>query len=405
MEPTEPAPSASCGGGAGHEAGSGAPIASVIVPSHHGAHRLPHLLAQLAAQDLSGLRLSGPAPAPTPAREPRWEVVVVVDGLVDGSVDLLEGWRERLPLRVVVNETALGVAGALTRGFAAAHGSYLIRCDDDLDVGRRFVAGHVAAHAGHHDRAVLALTRDVFPDGHYARAYGRPANERALAAAYSQAAELRWMHLAACFSIHRQQWEASGGFDERFAYREDSEFGYRLGRGGVEFVIDPALEVGHRGPATSASVRAARAFVSGASRRLFLTVHPEVAGAGRGGGGGGDGGAGAGAGVGAGAGGAGAGAGVGAGVGVRAGARARIGVWDGAVGALAALARDRVHYRRLGALVDRVLPFVPERAGGRLVALVVEAAGRSGERHGSPDLHSYRDQKDAEVTRELGRSG
>ena len=40
------------------------PVASVIVPTHRGAHRLGALLAALEAQDLT---------------EP-WEVVVVVDG-------------------------------------------------------------------------------------------------------------------------------------------------------------------------------------------------------------------------------------------------------------------------------------------------------------------------------------
>lgn len=182
---------------------------SVVVPSHRGAHRLPALLEALAVQDLNG----------------GWEVVVVVDGRADDTLALLVDWSGRLPLRVLVNDEAQGAAAALTRGFQASLGEYLVRCDDDLTVPPDLLSRHVAAHAGRTDRAVLSLTRDVFPDTPYARAYGRPANERALDAYYAEPPETRWMHLAACHSLHRRAWEASGGFDPGFAYGEDFELG------------------------------------------------------------------------------------------------------------------------------------------------------------------------------------
>lgn len=74
---------------------------------------------------------------------------------------------------------AQGVAAALTSGFSTARGQYLIRCDDDLDVGPGVIAGHLAAHGGRTDRVAM-LTRDVFPETLYADAYGRPASARAL---------------------------------------------------------------------------------------------------------------------------------------------------------------------------------------------------------------------------------
>ena len=51
--------------------------ASVIVPSHRGAHRLPALLEALSRQDHPG----------------PWEVVVVLDGVLDESPAVLESWR------------------------------------------------------------------------------------------------------------------------------------------------------------------------------------------------------------------------------------------------------------------------------------------------------------------------
>lgn len=329
---------------------SARPIASVVIPSHGGAHRLPRVLDALAVQDLTDA----------------WEVVLVLDGVIDHSPALAEQYRGRLPLRLLRHDVAEGVASALTTGFNAARGRYLIRVDDDLDPPSHFVADHLRAHAGRADRVVLALTRDVFPETPYAQAYGRPANAAALAAAYAQRPDARWQHLAASFSLHRDAWRRSGGFDQNFAYGEDGEFGYRLFRLGLTFVIDPRLEVAHTGPATSAAVRVPRAFVSGASRRAFSRAHPEAVRP----------------------------------TALASGAKAA--VWTGLVAALASVVRSPAAFRRVGVVVDLALPRLPSGLGRRLTALAVEAAARSGERHGREDLHVYRQQKDAELAAERG---
>lgn len=326
------------------------PTATVIIPSHRGAHRLPSLLRDLAGQE-------GGVP---------FDVVVVLDGILDESPQVLAQWDTKLTITTIRHEQAQGVAAALTTGFNAAEGDYLIRCDDDLSVPADFVVRHIARHAGAHDRLVLSLTRDAFVESAYARAYGRPASERGLAACYAQLPELRWQHVAACFSLHRSLWEASGGFDPSFAYGEDSEFGYRMWRSGATIIIDPTLEVTHLGPATSAAVRVPRSFVSGASRRRFAQVHPEAS----------------------------------------RGRHPRLSltshVWRVLVSTLAHTVRSRAGYAVVGRWVQRAVDRVPSPVGGKLIAWAVEAAVRSGERYGSVDLHSYRPQKDAELTHEQG---
>ena len=123
------------------------PAASVIVPTHRGAHRLPVLLDALAAQDVD---------------EP-WEVVVVLDGVLDDSPRLLEQWQDRLDLRIVVHPEPLGLVDALNDGYAAARGRVLIRCDDDLTPGPDMVRRHIAHHTAAGDVGVMGPTRDVFP--------------------------------------------------------------------------------------------------------------------------------------------------------------------------------------------------------------------------------------------------
>lgn len=213
----------------------------------------------------------------------------------------------------------------------------------------------------------MGPTRDVFPDSPYAIAYGRAATTRSLRAAYARPEDQRWIGWAAHNSVTRTAWDRVGGFDPRFVYGQDSELGFRLTRAGVHLVVDPELELEHRGPALDVATRAPRAFVSGASRRLFESIHGRVHAAGEP---------------------------------VR-GVRAR--VWQGAVRSISTVVRTREGYARAGRLVDRVLRIVPPRVGGRLVAVLVEAAGRSGRRHGSTDLGSYRGQKSAELMKESDR--
>ena len=61
-----------------------------------------------------------------------WEVVVVLDGDVDGSRALLESYADRVPMRIVERAGGDGVAAALAAGYEEARGEIVLRCDDDL---------------------------------------------------------------------------------------------------------------------------------------------------------------------------------------------------------------------------------------------------------------------------------
>ncbi len=222
--------------------------ASVIVPSHRGAHRLPALLDALARQDHAG----------------PWEVLVVLDGVLDDSPGLLEAWQGRLPLRVVRFEQPRGVVAALNAGFSAASGRVLIRCDDDLTPVPHMVSRHVEHHRGRDDLGVSCAMRDVVTDTPYARTYGAATGRRRLEQWYTRPPALRWVDWSAHNSVTRAAWDRlDHGFDPRFVYGQDSELGFRLARSGVTIVVDPALEVEHRGAALSAANRVPRAYVAG----------------------------------------------------------------------------------------------------------------------------------------------
>jgi GT2 family glycosyltransferase len=325
------------------------PDASVIVPTHRGAHRLPILLEALAAQTYSGA----------------WEVVLVVDGVLDETPDLAAAYADRVPLRLVVSQEPRGTCHALNDGYAAASGRVLIRCDDDLTPGPEMVARHVAWHEGPEPRGIIGATRDVFPDTPYSRVYGRPANERALVASYRRPADQLWVNWAAHNSVTRESWDRAGGFDERFVYGQDGELGWRLHQAGLTLHIDPALAIAHRGPTISARTRVPRAYVAGASRRLFAVVHPA------------------------------------ADQPDQPPTTLASRVWSAGTAAFGWAVRTREGYRKIGSLVDRLLRVLPSAVGSRLVAFCVEAAGRSGLRWGPTDLALFQDQKAREVASEL----
>lgn len=322
---------------------------SVIVPTHRGAHRLPELLEAFIAQDYDG----------------EWELVVVVDGVLDSSLDIINSFKDRLPLNPVVLEKQSGVVSALNAGIEAAKGRIFIRCDDDLTPVPSFLSLHMRHHEGPVPVGVIGPTRDVFPDSAYARAYGILANEQSLAAAYTRHASFTWIGWAANVSAPCSVLKDLGGYDAKFVYGQDSELGYRIAQTGVEILVDAELETLHRGPSTSAGTRMPRAFVSGASKRLFNSVHPEA----------------------------------GAPAPALAGFKGQI--WNGAVRLVAGRVRTREGFARVGQAVDGVIERLPRPLATKVISLFVEAAGRSGRAHGDMNLTFYKGQKSVELSREL----
>jgi glycosyltransferase involved in cell wall biosynthesis len=177
-----------------------APEVSLVVPSRGGAARLPLLMECLARQTHDS-----------------WEVVVVLDGDIDDSQPLVESWADRLPVRSIVFPENRGRPAALNAGLAAAHGSVLVRCDDDLTPGPDVVRDHALAH--------------------------------------------RTGHI--------------GPYDE--SYRgdgyEDVDWGYRAHLAGLSIEVLPELETDHHVAATTTADRALRAYYSGSALRRFEAKH------------------------------------------------------------------------------------------------------------------------------------
>ena len=309
------------------------PVATVIVPSYRGRDRLPALIESLASQQ---------------SETPPFDVIVVLDGVDDGSVELLTH-ETRVNIRHIMFPENRGRPAALNAGFAAARGEILIRCDDDLVVPSGFIAAHVNAHrdaalSGEgHPVGVVGPTRDIHDGSAYARAYGVQAAEQAYRFATSRPADERWRLWAADCSITRETWEMIGAYDE--SYRsygwEDVDYGYRLHTAGVPIRVVPAAGAEHHGPARTVTQRAQKAFDSGSARALFDRLHPHAP---------------------------------------LTPPSPGQGAWGVLVGAVATAVRHDRFRRCVSTIVDRLLPVVPRRVGTKLAAALVEASGVAGHR-------------------------
>lgn len=302
------------------------PAASVIVPTHRGAERLPRLLDALAAQEPG---------------TPLFEVLVVVDGEDPSTLAVLAA-EDRLSLRIEMHPENRGRVAALNTGFAAARGEVLIRCDDDLLPTPRFVSAHVCAHAasGCTPLAVVGPCPDVHAPSPYARAYGRDAARRAQAAARELPAAQLWRLWAANCSLTRETWRRIGTYDteyRRYGW-EDVDYGWRIHAAGIEVLLLPEAAAGHLGAPTTATGRARRAFHSGAARRTFERKHPQAP------------------------------------------LPPAIPPWSPWNTAVRAVSRLPLPVTAQGRAVDALLPLLPAPVGRKLVAMLVEGAGLAGYR-------------------------
>jgi GT2 family glycosyltransferase len=198
---------------------------SVVIPTFN---RRAHLVACLDALGRQTL----------PPRD--YEVIVVVDGSTDGTIETLRRYRSDYRVLIEEQENA-GQASARNRGSRMARAPYLLFLDDDIVAGSGLVAEHLAAQTrsggvvavGHLD---FSIDGDVdglskwlhtwWRDHYFALASDpeRPSFRDAYAGNLSLPANVFWR---------------AGGFSPDFSRIADAVLGWRLAEIGMKFVYVP----------------------------------------------------------------------------------------------------------------------------------------------------------------------
>ena len=104
--------------------------ASIIIPTCNRSEKLHNCLLALSNQTQS---------------DGDFEVIVVVDGSTDDTLEMLSNLEMPFPLRIIQQPNA-GQPAALNRGAAESRGQVFIFLDDDIVVVPQFVSEHLRLH-------------------------------------------------------------------------------------------------------------------------------------------------------------------------------------------------------------------------------------------------------------------
>ena len=236
---------------------------SVVIPTYNRRDWLPRVLTPL---------LDDPATT---------ELVVVVDGSSDGSIEMLREWASREPRLRPLHQENAGQGAARQAGVEAAVGEVVVLLDDDIVAGPGLVGAHAAWHRGDVHRVVLGYTPNQAPPrraGHaptilYSQDYEKVHDgfERDPRTVFTDF----W---SGNFSIRRADVLRVGmQVEGNIGYHEDQQFGFRCRHAGLEPVFDRRIAALHLHERTLADL-ADECRRQGAARVELALQYPDVAG-------------------------------------------------------------------------------------------------------------------------------
>ncbi|MDQ6749555.1 MAG: glycosyltransferase [Actinomycetota bacterium] len=200
---------------------------SVVIPVRNAESFLPELLDSLAAQQWEG----------------SWEVVVVDNGSEDGSVELIERYRERLPALAML-EAVSGAGSAYGRNIGArgASATSLLFIDHDDVPGE----GYVAAMGE-------ALRDHEFVCSRWEVERLNPEWTRALRPSAQADGPMLWNYdflpyaAGGTLGVRRAMFESVGGFDESVVTADCTDFCWRAQlQAAAELVFVPRAVMHYR---------------------------------------------------------------------------------------------------------------------------------------------------------------
>ncbi len=205
-----------------------------------------------------------------------WEVIVVVDGSRDGSVEYLRSLKPACKL-TIIQQTNGGSAAARNVGVNGASGDLVLLLDDDIVCDTKLVRTHVAAHDGR-DSAVVTGRVIVSPDS--PRSLATELIRRgfeAYATALKRSGRPRSPYevwVPANSSLPRSLFLRVGGCDETLRRGHDDDLTIRLWNAGASFHFEPAALAWQYYVKTSAELVTADGPINGRSEVFLGRRHP-----------------------------------------------------------------------------------------------------------------------------------
>jgi GT2 family glycosyltransferase len=241
------------------------PSMTVVVPTYRRRDAVVRFLRVLAGEL-----------AAQPEMSAGTEVVVVVDGSRDGTVEAVEALDYPVPLRTIFQENA-GLAASRNRGLDAAEGELVWLVDDDMVPTEGLLARHRLGHGGREPHFAMGPCLHP-PDGADITGPIREYAERWFGA-LAEAGEVTkaFDFSAANTSAPRSLWLEVGGFDSSLSGwgGEDYEIGLRIMERGYPVVFDPQAIAWHHQVRTVREFCANR-YEQGRNFVRIARIHPQA---------------------------------------------------------------------------------------------------------------------------------
>lgn len=209
------------------------------------------------------------------------ELIVVVDGARDGTLEVLERWAERDErVRPIWQENA-GEGAARERGVMAARRDVVVLLDDDVIPTFDLITQHALRHAVDNVDVVLGYMPTTVPTP---RKRGQVAtilyssDYEATCRRYEAQPDAIWTHFwSGNFSVRREKAAAIGlGGKFRLGYHEDLYFGLRCEEAGLKVVFDRGA-LGYHTHSRNLRKFSREVRRSGEARAILLLWFPDIA--------------------------------------------------------------------------------------------------------------------------------
>ena len=209
------------------------------------------------------------------------ELIVVVDGAKDGTMNVLERWAERDERVKPIWQENAGEGAARQRGVTAAQYDIVVILDDDVIPTVDLVSRHALFHTANDVDLVLGYMPTSVPTPRrrgqvatilYAQDYEKTCRE------YEAHPEAIYRHFwSGNFSIRREpalSLGLRGGI--RLGYHEDLYFGLRCHEAGLHMAFDRGA-MGHHTHSRNLRKLSGEVRRSGESRAILLRWFPDIA--------------------------------------------------------------------------------------------------------------------------------
>jgi len=235
---------------------------SVIIPTYQGVSKIMNVIHALEKQTFSD-----------------FEIVIVIDGSVDGTYEVLQHYPFRHPFNIIINPVNTGRAGARNEGARRANGYLLIFYDDDMVPDPDSVRKHVIFHQSPaHSSSLLTgytpqFSGDSLTDFERYRTF---ITELWIAPYPDRLTRLARENLFVTtqnFSLRKELFNDLK-FDERLTDAEDRELGIRAFKMGIPLFFDRENVAWHHENLTCRHyIRRLRAYAK--ANKMVNAKHPE----------------------------------------------------------------------------------------------------------------------------------